>query len=61
MTFETRLSLCRFEGVQQMVAVGGEPLALVTDPVTGSTFCIKPGEDLGRALQEFIRNWDRQT
>lgn len=56
MTFETRLALLTFNGVQAFP--GTTPLYLFTDALTGSTFSIKPGQPIGQGLAEFVARWD---
>lgn len=55
MTFETRLSLLIFNGVQEFP--GGPSHTLFTDPVTGSTFSIPAGQPIGQGLADFIIRW----
>ncbi len=55
MTFETRLSLLRVEGVQEF---GDERLILFTDMLTGSSFSLRPGETVGQALAQFALRWE---
>lgn len=56
MTFETRLSLLTFNGVQAFP--GMEPLYLFTDAVTGSTFSIAAGQTVGQGLAAFQLRWE---
>ncbi|HNP80162.1 MAG TPA: hypothetical protein PKN47_01765 [Nitrospira sp.] len=56
MTFETRMSLLTFNGVQAFP--GAEPLYLFTDACTGSTFSIRAGETIGQGLAAFVLRWD---
>lgn len=56
MTFETRLALLTFNGVQAFP--GTTPLYLFTDALTGSTFAIKPGQSVGQGLAEFVARWE---
>jgi hypothetical protein len=51
MTFETRLALLTFNGVQAFP--GMEPRYLFTDAVTGSTFCISAGQTVGQGWPRF--------
>lgn len=55
MTFEMRLALLTFNGVQAWP--GGRDLALYTDAVTGSTFSIESGQTVGQGLAAFIVRW----
>lgn len=55
MNFETRMSLLRIEGVQQL---GEEQLICVTDLQTGSSFHLRAGETVGKALAEFALRWE---
>lgn len=55
MTFETRLALLTFNGVQAFP--GMDPLYLFTDALTGSTFSVKPGQPIGQGLAAFIIHW----
>lgn len=56
MTFETRLALLTFNGVQAFP--GMEPRYLFTDAVTGSTFCISAGQTVGQGLAAFQLRWE---
>lgn len=56
MTFETRLALLTFNGVQRWP--NGRDLALFTDQVTGSTFSVEPHETVGQGLAKFIARWE---
>ena len=42
-----RLQSIEFIGVQQ---IGKFEFAMFNDPVTGTTFCVRPGETLGQAV-----------
>jgi len=55
MSFEMRLALLTFNGVQAWQ--GARDLALYTDAVTGSTFAIEPGHTIGQGLAAFIVRW----
>lgn len=56
MTFETRLALLTFNGVQAFP--GMAPLYLFTDALTGSTFSVRPDQTVGQALAEFTMRWE---
>lgn len=56
MSFEMRLALLVFNGVQAWP--GARDLALYTDAVTGSTFAIEPGQTVGQGLAAFILRWN---
>ena len=56
MTFEMRLALLTFNGVQAWP--GARDLALYTDAVTGSTFSIEAGQTVGQGLAAFIVRWN---
>ncbi len=56
MTFDTRLALLTFNGVQAFP--GMDPLYLFTDALTGSTFSIRAGETIGQGLAAFILRWE---
>lgn len=55
MSFEMRLALLTFNGVQAWP--GAREVALYTDAVTGSTFSIAPGQTVGQGLAAFITRW----
>lgn len=56
MSFDMRLALLTFNGVQAWP--GGRDLALYTDAVTGSTFSIEPGQTIGQGLAAFVVRWN---
>lgn len=59
MTFEMRLALLTFNGVQTWP--GARDLALYTDAVTGSTFSIEAGQTVGQGLAAFIVRWNAMS
>lgn len=59
MSFDMRLALLTFNGVQSWP--GGRDLALYTDAVTGSTFSIEPGHTIGQGLASFIVRWNAMS
>lgn len=56
MDFTTRLALIRFDGVTDFKKHG--KVFQFTDAVTGSSFDIRPGQCIGRALADFIVRWE---
>jgi hypothetical protein len=55
MEWAERLACVRFEGM--MTTPKGDTINLFTDPKTGSSFDVRPGELIGSALLRFIANW----
>lgn len=60
MTFEMRLALLTFNGVQTWPGAQRD-LALYTDAVTGSTFSIEAGQTVGQGLAAFIVRWNAMS
>ena len=44
---DRRLQSIEFIGIQQ---IGKFEFAMFNDPLTGTTFCVRPGETLGQAV-----------
>lgn len=57
MDFHTRLALLRFDGLSDLGKHGGKMFQF-TDAVTGSSFDVKPGQCVGRALTDFMVRWE---